>query len=929
MTRMRASQQEQTGGVGVSETMGAFERIGWGPARNEEHDLGTDLWLAVRDVRRFDLGMMVGAQVKGGPSWFGEPKRDNQGALEGWWFRYGQSHFDYWLQHKIPHLVVLYDLDERLAYWVHVTNEAVIPTGVESKILIPKINTVDYEHLDDLIEVAASGLAGVPWEGSIWKAGAAIPLVEHLRHALMVPRLIAPHPNAGRGKPITADQAVAMLMQARLGELARYAMEYPEIPAMTDAPESEDWNWRFAGAVYARVTASDIEPLIRSVDDAPTASQRAVAGAAAASALIENCDSEAAIDLIDPLIASDEHAAVDQNWLRVQRARAHAEIGQMERAHEDAIAAQGTRALAPHDATAGAVSAATAVLLFNTAAAATDLETVFTSADTASGWWRSQGVSNALGHAHDQTFERWGGVDGRDDDGAHDQLAAAEMTASHTGDQAGWSHLASRRAKDLLIRTTRHADPADAATALSALRMAGDHRALVQAIQRLADDGPALAVTVAAAEVSPATATRTTAHADLSFAEHGGDLFDEPTATRVCTWALKTLRNPEAFVARTRPSYAVHMVVLEALAGVVRGSDPDARRSVAEVLLALEPQEQVLATKWAQVVRQLPHSAWNAGDADQADSVARQHSYPLDGVLLGVATRLGSDAARQHLLSRVASGSYNDLNGIADVRELDDQLVKPQIATLAGSARGIITDAQEGHYGIGVDAVYALTLLDLWHPDVAEWEPVLEVLASDAVSVDNKSATLTLLAEQSQRIPGGIRTQLIPTARRIAAREGAPTPGLFPGHADAAAEATTLGMALGAFDAAEASAQVTRLLTGSTDDRYWAAVIAGRGDDPLQRGALLSLIADNNPHVRAAACAGLARIAAQVSDPIVFAALRACAEDPGRAVAIQLAYGLGWIARGQTDEANEVVAQIRQSLQTHPSAFVRHLASDE
>jgi hypothetical protein len=909
--------------------MGAFERIGWGPARNEEHDLGTDLWLAVRDVRRFDLGMMVGAQVKGGSSWFGEPKRGDQGVLEGWWFRYGQSHFDYWLQHNIPHLVVLYDLDERLAYWVHVTNAAVISTGVESKILVPKTNTVDHEHLDDLIEVAASGLAGVPWEGSIWRGGAAIPLAEHLRHALMVPRLVAPHPNAGRGKPITAEQAVAMLMQARLFELAQYAREYPEIPAMTDAPESEEWNWRFAGAVHARVTASDIEPLIRSVDAASTASQRAAAGAAAASGLIENCDSEAAIDLIDRLMASDEHGAVDQNWLRVQRARAHAEIGQIERAHEDAIAAQGTRALAPNDATAGAVSAAAAVLLFNTAAAATDLETVFTSADTASGWWRSQTISNALGRAHDQSFGRWAGVDGGDDDGAHDQLAAAEMTASHTGDQAGWSNLASRRAKDLLIRTTRHADPADAATALSAMRMAGDDRALVQAIERLADDGPAHAVTVAAGEVSPATATRTTAHADLRFADRGGDLFDQPTATRVCKWALETLRNPEAFVARTRPSYAVPMVVLEALASVVRASDPDAQRSVADVLLALEPQEQVLATKWAQVVRQLPHSAWNAGDADQADSAARQHSYPLDGVLLGVATRLGSDAARQHLLSRVASGFYNDLNGVADVRDLDAQLAKPQIATLAGSARRIITDAQEGRYGIGVDTVRTLTLLNLWHPDVAEWEPVLEVLASDAVPVDNKSATLTLLAEQAPRIPDDIRARLIPTARRIAAREGAATPGLFRGDGDAAAEATTLGMALGAFDSNEASAQVTRLLTGSTDDRYWAAVIAGRGDDPLQRGALLSLIGDNNPHVRAAACAGLARTAAQSSDPLVFAALQACAEDPGRAVAIQLAYGLGWIAQGQTDETNDVAAQIRQRLQAHPSAFVRHLASEE
>jgi hypothetical protein len=117
---MRASKQEQTGGAGVSEVAGAFERIGWGPAENERHDLGTDLWLAVRDARLFDLGMVVGAQVKAGPSWFGEPARED-GQLTGWWFREDRAHFDYWLGHGIPHLVVLYDLEDRIAYWVHVT----------------------------------------------------------------------------------------------------------------------------------------------------------------------------------------------------------------------------------------------------------------------------------------------------------------------------------------------------------------------------------------------------------------------------------------------------------------------------------------------------------------------------------------------------------------------------------------------------------------------------------------------------------------------------------------------------------------------------------------------------------------------------------------------------------------------------------------
>ena len=51
---MRASPQEQTGEVGVSEVTADLQRIGWGPVHlNARHDLGTDLFVQVRDVRRF------------------------------------------------------------------------------------------------------------------------------------------------------------------------------------------------------------------------------------------------------------------------------------------------------------------------------------------------------------------------------------------------------------------------------------------------------------------------------------------------------------------------------------------------------------------------------------------------------------------------------------------------------------------------------------------------------------------------------------------------------------------------------------------------------------------------------------------------------------------------------------------------------------
>lgn len=58
---MRASRQEQTGTAGQNEAAANFERLQWGPAPNPDHDVGTDLFLQVRDARGVDLGVVVGA----------------------------------------------------------------------------------------------------------------------------------------------------------------------------------------------------------------------------------------------------------------------------------------------------------------------------------------------------------------------------------------------------------------------------------------------------------------------------------------------------------------------------------------------------------------------------------------------------------------------------------------------------------------------------------------------------------------------------------------------------------------------------------------------------------------------------------------------------------------------------------------------------
>ena len=105
---MRASENERKGTAGQTKVKAKFEDLGWGANPNDDHDLGTDLWLHARDARRFDLGALVGAQVKSSDdedgSYFSRPTGKNE--VKGWWYsESSQDHFKYWTDHTIPHLL--------------------------------------------------------------------------------------------------------------------------------------------------------------------------------------------------------------------------------------------------------------------------------------------------------------------------------------------------------------------------------------------------------------------------------------------------------------------------------------------------------------------------------------------------------------------------------------------------------------------------------------------------------------------------------------------------------------------------------------------------------------------------------------------------------------------------------------------------------
>ncbi len=359
---MRATEEEQTGGAGVNEASAKFQRIGWGPVPNRAHDLGTDLLVQARDRRRFDRGLIVGVQVKAGASRFSDKELDAKGGVRGWWYyEPGTAHFDDWVTHGLPHLLVLHNLECNISYWVHVTAAQVIRTGKGCKILVPSDQTIDEAHVDDLLYVAGQQKAAPRIEGTAFAASAqGIAPARRLRHALIAPRLVAPHRNLGFSNPIGPEEALALLSQGRFLDLQTFAEHHQSVPDPGDSSPVREWRWSFVRAMWNWATTDRIDGLTKAFGRAPDTSARAASGALLTCALLRQELHRKALDLLDGLLDGDDLGPVDQGWVLVQRARVRAELGDVQGGRNDAADAQRQFLGDTDDVTVSALAAAAA-----------------------------------------------------------------------------------------------------------------------------------------------------------------------------------------------------------------------------------------------------------------------------------------------------------------------------------------------------------------------------------------------------------------------------------------------------------------------------------------------------------------------------------------------------------------------------------------
>ncbi|MYH67237.1 MAG: DUF4365 domain-containing protein [Dehalococcoidia bacterium] len=912
-----------------------LSKFPWHVVPSNNRDEGTDLYVTTSDANRHGV---LGVQVKTGPSYFRRPKLDGEGVILGWWYyESSRRHFDYWTSHSAPHILVLYDEEADTAYWVHVTPDKVVSTGKGCKILVPAERKVDGDHRNDLLAVTHGRGSSPTLEGTAFWAGARnIAPEEQLRCALIAPRLVAPHRNAGNQKPITAVEAVALLAQGRFRALVAFAEEHPDVPdPREEPPEGGDWAWSFTAAIWDWATTDSVDRLRASFASAPGGREKAASGIFFACALQrvqshgEGVEPQTrhseALAVLDELVDGGDLGASDLGWVLVQRARSKSEAGQDEEAESDAGSAL-TKFVDQRDVTTTALAAAARATAWGIVAARdfqeADLGSLITASDNAVSWWRSQAISEALTSAASTHFNTWaekrylmltGG------NAADDNLFAAELNADLLGDQGIFGHVASLKARQRMMSAASSRDEvAELIEGLDALRGSGDESSLESAIVHLRRAGPIEAAANSVNKISPDEWTRTTAGTNFSALRLAGDLVEEATASdlllSVTRLAAGETTDYEKLVLR---SVLVEHSVFGAAAGLMRSASTSTHQAVARMIGAL-PRPQLDHS-----VSRLPDVIWQL-DFDQVPVPERSALSELgwsDQGRLGIAV-LGWLAANKdtdalgELRRRAVSGDLAALDGLG-LQAIDEAEAASIIERLAGIVTDTISSARKGTLSIGGrDNSGTLTRLNFLFPKLAMWDPIVELLCEPRVLEDDKLSPCYLVVETPDQLPEEPRNRLAGDIDSIGKAVRA-----F-GRPSDSGMGVAISIALGVASGGDADTAIARLVSGSPQHRQAAALLLGSGYRSNMQPVLAALAGDTHFEVRRTAAEAVGKLAGVSPSPQIDELARHLVAHRGTDLPEALLIGLG-----QHDQVlSGTGVEIAQRLEGSPSARVRHSA---
>ena len=152
--------------IGVYSVAKIFiENMGWIFREQPISDFGIDAFVEITkngaDLKdKIPTGKLIGVQIKSGKSFFKEGNGDH------FVFRGTKKHLQYWLDHSIPVIIVLYNKETNCAYWQVVNESTVHLTDKSFKINIPKRNLLELNSRQQLTSI---GIFKGRYEYNLWQ----------------------------------------------------------------------------------------------------------------------------------------------------------------------------------------------------------------------------------------------------------------------------------------------------------------------------------------------------------------------------------------------------------------------------------------------------------------------------------------------------------------------------------------------------------------------------------------------------------------------------------------------------------------------------------------------------------------------------------------------------------------------------------------
>jgi hypothetical protein len=757
----------KTGSRGELKAAVIFADIGWAPPVKLSEDIGTDLVTFARDTTApedkddaWDLGAPVFIQVKGSDTEYLTPTHQRNGE-PGWWFAEADTHhFDHWLSFGLPYLLVLVDTQNQIAYWANVTGDSIISTGKGRKIFVPATQKVDEKSADALTKIAVSrrkyALEGTAWNGALNSLAPA----DRLRNALLLPRLVAPHPNKSIDR-LTFEQAAAMVMRNRYHELVHKTCD-DQWPKVEEWETHRDWGWRFVHALHELVTEGGSHRFRKLAAEARHRFERDACLVIQASADYTGDQARAALE---GLKATSATKPADRGWLQVQRAAFLLELDKPAEAADAAKKALVATKALDGDLSVSAIRGAAASLLYTVAGfAAGDLEAAITAQDNAGNWWRAQDVNWVLEKDLRLRFEGWTSNSSVHfiTSTARDDLATVAWAAGFTGAWGSWRHLVAMNAK-LTLTSTDEALPVGAA--LGTLIFTGDKKAAKDVARKMWLDGPLDTLHLLVNVAAHRPWTKRDEGPTMAVLAEAGDLLDPASADHVVQRILQLLKN-EGHVRVHGQAWTFRWSEVDGtLRRVLKAATGRSHRNVADLIAAdFATCDDAIADAYLRIATALTTADIGVRRLNKLLKCAVvRDDHRAIGLLETIAP--DSPAAVAELRRHANNGNMDAVRSllVAGSTDNDDFLAfgrsaAKTVRVMVANARG--ADGTRTLTGFVNDQLDDLTLAAINTNDSQLWKEVTDALEACVIDETQQQRAVRRLAHRFQSLPPHVQRKL-------------------------------------------------------------------------------------------------------------------------------------------------------------------------